>query len=249
MQKEIEQIEEAVGWGFPKIKLEPLRDDCLSVVGFGPSLIDTWQDIKHPLITTSGAHDFLIERGVIPDYHAQCDGRDHQVKFLEAPQKDTTYLMASICPPAIWPILKGHDVRLWHNAHGNHVVRWIGSNDPGGILVAGGSNIGLSAIHLGGIMGFRRFKAYGFDGCYRDFKRHAGIHHDPMKQTIVRRWVGDRKWFTSPQMSNACDEFLNLLDTAGIEIEVFGDCLLKDLVDLHTTNRTTRLLAANQAGA
>src|SRR6185369_698127 len=97
------------------------------------------------------------------------------------------YLMASICTPAIWERLEGKKVLLWHNCNGQHVVDWIGENDDGGLLVAGGSNIGLTAIHLGGILGFRKFKIFGFDGNYRGETRHAGKHYDPLPQKRITR--------------------------------------------------------------
>ena len=208
--------------------MKPVRDDTLSIVGYGPSLQDTWKEVTHPCITTSGAHDFMIERGFIPDYHAQCDGRDHQVEFLNNPHKDIEYLMATVCHHSIWDRLEGYKVFIWHNCHGEHVIDWIGKNDPNGLLVAGGSNIGLTSIHLGGIMGFRKFKLFGMDCNYRDFKRHAGKHPDPVPQDIIRRWA-TKKWFTSPQMSNAVDEFMNLAKNKSLQFEIFGDSLLADV--------------------
>ena len=213
--------------GFPRLKLKPLKEGALSVVGYGPSLNETWDKITHPCISTSGAHDFLIERGFIPDFHAQMDGRDHQVKFLQKPHKDVIYLMASICAECIWEALKGHKVLLWHNCNGQHVVDWIGRNDPGGMLFTGGSNIGLSAIHLGGVMGYRKFRIFGFDGNYRGDGRHASKHPDPEPQKKIKRG----RWFTSPQMSNACDEFVALARNKEIELDVFGTSLLTDVLE------------------
>lgn len=222
LEAELRQIEIAVKQGFSRLTLQPLKDEWLSVVGYGPSLNETWDQVTHPCISTSGAHDFLISKGFIPDYHAQCDGRDHQVDFLRYPEEETTYLMASVCHPGVWERLKNHKVLLWHNCHGEHVIEWIGKNDPGGLLVAGGSNIGLSSIHLGGILGYRKFKIFGFDGNYRGKHRHAGLHPDPNKQARIKR----QGWWTSPQMSNACDEFLALTKNPNIEFHVFGTSLL-----------------------
>jgi hypothetical protein len=227
LECELRQIEQAVNTGIPRLDMAPIRHDTLSVVGYGPSLNETWKEITHPCISTSGAHDFLIDRGFVPDYHAQCDGRDHQVKFLSTPHPEVTYVMATVCHPRIWEQLKGFNVLLWHNCHGEHVIKWIGERDPNGLLVAGGSNIGLTAIHLGGIMGFRNFKLFGLDCNFKDFKRHADKHPDPIQQSVIRRWT-DRKWFTSPQMSNAVDEFLDLAKNKELKFEVFGDSLLKD---------------------
>lgn len=226
LKAELRQIAYAVSKGVPRLELQPIKDEWLSIVGFGPSLNETWKDITRPCITTSGAHDFLLSKGFTPDYHAQCDGRDHQERFLRNPQKEITYLMASICCPAIWDRLEGFNVRLWHNAHGDHVVKWIGANDPGSILIAGGSNIGLSSIHVGGILGYRKFKIFGFDGNFRGKTRHAGKHYDPLPQTMIER----NGWVTSPQMSNACDEFVSLSKNPELEFEVFGTSLLTSLL-------------------
>jgi hypothetical protein len=222
---ELQQIETCMKRGYPRLALQPLRDDAISIVGYGPSLEETWKDITHPCMTVSGAHDYLIERGVIPDWHAECDGREHKTKHLERPHSKTTYLMATICSPRMWEQLRGCEVRTWHNANGKHVVDWIGQNDPGGILVAGGSVIGLTAIHLAGLLGFRRFRVFGFDGNYRGDTRHAGPHYGPAQRVIERSG-----WKTTPQMSNACDEFLWLKrDHPELELKVYGDSLLKEL--------------------
>jgi hypothetical protein len=222
---ELKQIEACMSHKYPRLKLQPIRQDAISIVGYGPSLEETWREITHPCMTVSGAHDFLIERGIAPDWHAECDGRPHKVLHLMQPHHKTTYLMATICNPGMWEQLRGCEVRTWHNANGKHVVDWIGTNDPGSLLVAGGSVIGLTAIHLAGILGFRRFKLFGFDGNFRGDKRHAGPHYGPVQKVLDRNG-----WKTTPQMSNACDEFLWLRrDHPELSFEVFGDSLLKSL--------------------
>ena len=231
LEAEVRQVSEAVKRGYPRLTLRPLRDDALSVVGYGPSLNETWDKITHPCISTSGAHDFLIDRGFVPDYHAQMDGRDHQAKFLEKPNKDVTYVMASVCAAAVFDRLEGHKVLLWHNCHGQHILDWIGLNDPGGLLIAGGSNIGLSSIHIGGILGFRKFRLFGFDGNYRGNARHAGAHPDQVPQNRIKRCG----WWTSPQMSNACDEFIALQQNPNLEFDVYGTSLLTTLLEWTST--------------
>jgi hypothetical protein len=223
LEAELKQIADCVSSGFPRLRLRPIQDHPISIVGYGPSLAETWKELKPPVFTVSGAHDFLLDRGIVPDYHAECDGRDHKVRHLERPQEKTTYLMASVCNPKAWELLKNNKVEYWHCAHGQHVVEWIGKNDDGAILVAGGSTVGLSAIHLAGILGYRSFKLYGFDGNLRDGKRHAGEHYGPSQRLIEREG-----WTTTPQMSNACDELL-WLKNENLEIEIVGESLMKSL--------------------
>lgn len=231
MDAELRQVAAAVARGYPSLKLQALRDEWISIVGFGPSLNETWQQITHPCFTVSGAHDFLMERGITPDYHAECDGRDHKTKHLEKPNKQTTYLMATICNPKMWDQLEGCNVVRWHNANGKHIVNWIGENDPDTIMVAGGSVVGLSAIHIAGILGFRKFRLFGFDGNFRGDTRHAGKHYGPPQRAITRD-AGGRTWFTTPQMSNACDELMWLVrDNPELEINVVGTSLMTSIIE------------------
>ena len=227
---EIRQIGECVAKGYPRLALQPLRSDWCSIVGFGPSLHDTWREIENPAMTTSGAHDFLIARGLVPFWHAECDGRDHKTKHLEHPHQDCVYLMATICNPLMWKQLEGHKVWRWHCANGQHVVEWIGKNDDGAILIAGGSTVGLAAIHLAGILGFRKFRIFGFDGNYREGVRHAGKHYGPPQKRIEHK-IGGRTWVTTPQMYNACDEFTWLLADKNLMFDIRGDSMLKAMID------------------
>lgn len=223
LDAEIRQIEACVAQGFPRFI--GTRNEWISIVGYGPSLQETWQQITKPVMTVSGAHDFLLERGIVPDWHAEMDGRDHKTKHLEKPNQGTTYLMASICNPRMWEQLKGFNVEYWHCAHGQHVVDWIAKNDQGSALVAGGSTIGLTAIHLAGILGFRKFKLFGFDGNLKGGVRHAGPHYGPPQKVLERKG-----WQTTPQMSNACDELRWLMiGEKHLQFEVVGDSLMKDL--------------------
>jgi len=230
LDAELRQIKDCVAQKFQRVMLQGLKQEWCSVVGYGPSLRDTWKDITHPCVTVSGAHDFLVACGVVPDFHVECDGREHKTKHLENPQSGCAYLMASICNPRMWELLKGHDVRYWHNANGMHVVNWIYEHDRGSILVAGGSVVGLSAIHIMGLLGYRKFRLFGFDGNFREGARHAGPHFGP-PQKVIDRKVGGKVWKTTRQMSNACDEFTWLRDSCDCEFEVVGDGLLKAMLD------------------
>jgi hypothetical protein len=225
MEAELAQIERCVSLKFPRLSLRPIREETASIVGYGPSLAETWDQVTWPIFTVSGAHDFLVERGKIPDWHVECDGRDHKTKHLTKPRLETAYLIASICNPRVWEQLRGFNVEYWHNCNGQHVVDWIGKNDDGSILVAGGSVVGLTAIHIAGILGFRKFKLFGFDGNFWKGSRHAGPHYGPPQKVIERNG-----WQTSPQMSNACDELLWLMKNEELQIEVVGHSLMKSLV-------------------
>lgn len=190
----------------------PQNDGILNIVCYGPSLNDTWRNIKGPIMTVSGAHNYLIERGIVPDLHVDTDPRQHKADML-TPHKDVTYLMASACHPDVWRKLKTRGrpendlgAYYWHAVNGQHTVDWILKNDDGSLMIAGGSTAGLCAIHIGGVLGFTKFNIYGMDCSYRNGNRHASFHGGPA-QKIIETEVNGTVWQTSRQMLTAADEF------------------------------------------
>lgn len=222
----------------PKALHAPKCEERLSIVGYGPSLLDTWQDIKAPMITTSGAHDFLIERGVIPQYHADMDPRAHKLDFIRKSHADVTYVMASHCPPETWTILKDRKVLLWHVWSSPETMKWVSENDPGAQVQIGGSAIGLGAITVGSRLGFRRFDAYGFDCSKIEGKRHAGPHRGLAAGHEDLLWqVKDRVFVTSKIMVNTAVEFMQWVEKYGLDICLHGSGMLPYMMETGGTGR------------
>lgn len=156
----------------------PLRTEPIAIVCFGPSLNDTWEEIRNFkwIITCSGSHRFLLDRGIVPTWHVEVDPREHKVALLGEPDPRVEYLVASTCHPAYFDHLKdGPNVVLWH----------IFQNEPdayrvlprGEWYVLGGTNVGLRAMALARLFGFRNQVIFGMDGCQRDeVHKHATAH-------------------------------------------------------------------------
>ena len=77
---------------------EGRREDTVAVACFGPSLKQTWEALRgyKYLISCSGSHKFLIERGIIPTWHVEVDPRDHKIALLGEPHRDALCLDAVI---------------------------------------------------------------------------------------------------------------------------------------------------------
>ena len=207
---------------FPKLIPSQIdQGKSLSLVGFGPSLHDTWQDIKPPIMTMSGAHDFLIKRGIVPDYHCDMDPRPHKVAMLN-PHPDVVYLMASVCNPAMWIKVKGHKVLTWHAVSGDLTHSFLLKKDPGTLMVSGGSCIGLVSIHLGGVIGFNHFEIHAFDGSFKDGKRHAGKHWGYPHEEIDKE-INGRVFKVSKIMENSNVEMEKLLQSFPVFTVFHGD--------------------------
>lgn len=235
-QSRISNMEKALATGYPRLKsAEKTRDDTLTIVCYGPSLEDTWEQIKDsdgPVMTVSGAHDFLIGRGIVPDFHFDCDPRDHKAYFTANAHPQIHYLMATCCSPKIWENLAGCRVTLWHSLNAAADARWILRSDPDYPLFEGGSTAGLRAIEVAGAaFGFNKFRIFGMDSSCKDGELHAGPHNGkPQRRTTIRAVDGGREYVTTPQLIAAAREFLNYVSRRPIKsLKLYGDGLLQEM--------------------
>lgn len=208
----------------------------ISICGYGPSLKDTWQEIDRnfQIVTTSGAHDFLIERGIIPDYHVECDPRIHKLEFLRKPNKRTIYLISSICHPEMFRMLEGYKVVMWHPVtdafeEQRNIIREL---EIGGHIISGGSNAGMRAQILFFYDGYRNFHLFGIDCSYKNGETWAGVHSGQphaMNEVISN----NKRFWTSDVMYNAAQEFVEMLASPflhGCRFYVHGDGLLAERI-------------------
>ena len=132
------------------------------IVGGGPSLVEVLPKIRQMktrgavIFALNGTHDWLIERGLVPDFHVMLDARQKNVEFIKTPNKKVTYLIASQCHPDVFDALEGY-----------HVVQWVGwTHDAEEIadrhpdipltIVGGGNTVGLKAMCIAHLWGFRK---------------------------------------------------------------------------------------------
>ena len=107
---------------------------------------------------------------------------------------------------------------------------WIAEHDLGEGIIRPGSTVGLSAIHVGGMLGYRHFEIHGMDGSIRDGKRHAGPHYGHPQGGYT--WMaGHVKYQTSRIMSNACAEVINTFRLFPIFGVFHGSGLQQALID------------------
>lgn len=235
--------------GYGRLKQIPISDtNTISIACYGPSLLDTWQALKPPIISMSGATKFLSERGIIPDFHVDMDPRAHKVAHLKPPIDGVHYLMATVCPPETWEVLNGHRVTLWHtysgvDDQGKNTYDWVGQHDPGELVLRGGSTIGLTALHIAGVMGYRHFEIHGMDGSYVDASRtsrHAGVHYGRPQQDGITWDAEGVTYHTSKIMANAVQETLNTVKNFPMFCVFHGRGLTQALVrELNVPNACT----------
>ena len=216
--------------GWTMLKRVPAHKEFLSIVCYGPSLKDTWRYIPRPIMSVSGAHDYLVERGIVPDFHVDCDPREHKAKMLAQPQSETHYLMASVCHPLFWEKLAGRKVSLWHLHNGPETDEWLKEHDPHTPPLGGGTTVGSRAFQVANVLGYERFNVYGMDCSFEnDTKRHAGEHLGK-GQKAIHVIVGDRNFVSSPQMVEAARETMVMIQNFEVWMYFHGDGLQQEMV-------------------
>jgi len=197
-----------------KVRIEPgydLRKEPIAVVNYGPSLNDTWEQIKDfkYVMTCSGAHKFLVERGIIPTHHVDLDPRKHKIELLGQPQKGTEYFIASTVHPELLDHLAGFDVKLWHifdtDEEGMRIL------PPGEWYILGGCSVGVRTLTLARFLGFTNLSVFGMDGSHGPSGKHAGPHPNQKNDDYVVDYEG-KEYKTSPSMLEAAKNTFHELD-------------------------------------
>lgn len=194
--------------GFPylsKAQFPPYRD-MLLVVGSGLSVEPFAEEIRkrsrwgfwhrpRPIMALKGAHDWLIERGVVPTYAVASDPQQARYDCFKRLNNKTVYLCASQMHPDTWVHLKGRRVIIWHSEvdlEQRKLPQW--QNIP---LVPGGCTTGLRAISLAYLLGFRNLELYGYDSCIKDgvYKIDGSTLRNGDRVTDV--WLGEERFTTT----------------------------------------------------
>lgn len=235
---QIEEARERIRANTARYEIPRLRHDgdnemSISICGYGPSLLDTWSLVKDSdrIMTTSGAHDFLIEKGIVPDFHVECDPREYKCDLLQKPNGKTVYLINSRCHPRFFEKLKDFNIVMWHGFTDDDIRKQIdivNELEPDARLIAGGTNVGMRAIAVARELGFRNYDLHGFDCCYYEKKQWAGDHLGQSHRT-VKVEVSGKVFETSDLMMISTDDFFKLLkQLPGCRFRIHGDGLLEE---------------------
>lgn len=215
-----------------KGRLQPsydIRTEPIALVSYGPSLNETWEKIRDfkYVMTCSGAHKFLVERGIIPTWHIDVDPRAHKIELIGTPQKETEYLIASTCHPKLFDFLEGYNVKLWHIF--DTTEDGLRSLPAGEWALTGGCSVGVRTLTLARFMGFTNLHVFGMDGCEGSTGKHAAFHPNQPKDFSVLEYEG-KTYRTTPSMLEAAKNTWHELDMMKDVTAVFyGDGLVQEM--------------------
>lgn len=211
------------------IPVSELTSEPIAIVCFGPSLNDTWQDLKKfkYIMTCSGAHKFLVEKGIIPTHHLDLDPRLHKLKLLGLPQKETQYLIASAIHPQYLDALEEYNVKLWHifanEGDGARVL------PRGEWSITGGSSVGLRCLTVARFLGYINMHIFGMDGSFNKENTHSAEHPNPPKEVYETEYEG-KKYLTTPSILHVAKETFHELDQMpDCKFTFYGEGLVQEM--------------------
>ena len=185
-------------------------------------------------MTCSGAHKFLVERGIIPTYHLDLDPRPHKIGMLGEPQKQTQYLIASTIHPKYLDALEGFDVKLWHIFSNDELVL-----PKGEWMLSGGSSVGSRCMTLARFLGFKNQHIFGMDGSMTENNSHTTEHPNKPKEAYQTEYMG-KKYLTTPSMLHVAKETFHELDQLhDVKATFYGEGLIQDMAKNYKPNPQT----------
>ena len=205
-----EQIKLATARIKERLKPGPLRDEPIALVCFGPSLRDTWEQVKDfkYIMSCSGAHKFLLERGIVPTWHVEVDPRSHKVHLIGQPHPGVEYLISATCHPAVFDHLEGYKVTLWHVfANEKESIRTMPANEW---AITGGCSVGLRTMTIARFLGFTNQHIFGMDGCHGATGSHAEVHPTQFAQQTCE--YGGKTYITTISYLEAAKQTWHELD-------------------------------------
>ena len=205
----------------------------VSIVGSGPSIQETYKDLKGDIWAINQAIGWLLDKGIVPKWAMIWDAAEVCEQFA-IPHPEITYLVAARCHPKVFERLKDCNVRVWfpdgdHNIRDYMVERKI--VEP---LIKGGSAGVTRAMYFAPLFGYTKLHLFGADSCYSNGKTH--VIESLVREKDIVVWVGNgegrRAFRTTPEWASQVNEFRDIYHlfthpSFNVGVETYGDGMLQ----------------------
>lgn len=227
----LNNIRHAMSLNLPEMGCAVVRNNGDFIIcGSGPSIegelesIRQWKSQEAPVCSLNDSHDYLINKGIIPDIQLMLDPTE-QLADRVTPQEGVIYLIASQCHAKVFEKLKGFAVVLWH------AWAMVGEENIIGerMRVGGATTVGLRALNVGYLLGFGKFHLYGLDSSLKEDKLRITGEGAKTTMQIV---CGDRKFLTNPAMAGQANDVSQAIEhfDGKIRVKAYGDGLLQHVL-------------------
>lgn len=247
-------IQSAIRRQHPQVQPCPPKPDRVCLVGSGPSLNDTVDELRDlyfagaKIVTLNGAYHWCLERNFRPSTQVVLDARSSNARFLEPAIPQCRYLLASQCAPSVWDAVAGREHVWMFHAHAGEDTpiaveldafygkgHWCG--------VGGGVTVATRALVLLRMLGYLRFDLFGIDCCWMGGAHHAfpQPENEKDKRITITLSAPDRpdgrRFTCSPWQLKQLEDFIHLIKLQGNDflINVHGEGMLAHAFRLAAT--------------
>ena len=144
----------------------------IAICAPGPSLRETWEAASaFPVVmAVKSAHDFLIEKGVTPNFAVTKDDLPRVIgrSFRLAPHAGVSYVAGGREGAKSLGAIKPKFLDIHHND-----LQKMGVRDPYMYKILRTRGSGGFALMCAYVMGFRELHLFGYDNCFKDGLKRA----------------------------------------------------------------------------
>lgn len=219
----------------PWLQKHDLHEGHALIVGGGPSVADNLEEIKflaqqgHTIVALNGAAQYLRRKGVKVDWQVILDARSENARFIDQAQR---YFICSQCDPSVFDAADPVKTTVFH-VNTRPTICAV-PKDREAHLISTGSTVGLIAMGILFLQGFKNIHLYGMDSSYTE-NHHAYEQRLNDSDTVVEATVEGRTFKCAPWMVAQVTQFQEVatqLAEAGCTITVAGDGLLPHVARL-----------------
>lgn len=217
--------------GLEEIDLGAVKTEPLYIVCSGPSLLDTWEELKDckgTIWALNGAFDWLCRQGIRPDYGICLAGENQILNYFQEIQSGDKFLFASQTHPELVDraLDRGGSVTLWHTQHPDD---WE-MPTPRGKRIFGGGTVGSRSFELAYVLGYRDVHVLGMDACISDDGRIAVDlpMYEDRRQDLKTWFIKGRAFVALPSHARQVEDFASILRPLdGMDVTFYGDGLMQ----------------------
>lgn len=223
------------------------NEEEIVVVSAGPMLIaeDLLDEVRagRKIVAVKHALEPLKAAGIKPWACILLDPRDHVANFVEKPDTDIVWFVASqVVPKAVKCLLDaGCNVWGYHASVGAGEAQY--TQRQGDAIVDGGSATSTRGLFLLEKLGFQKFALYGYDLCFPK-KPDLSLKDDYNQPKYFEIEVGYqmpehkdfRMFWSEGQLLAQADEFRQIMETKKWKIRAVGNGIVPFLANIRRVN-------------
>ncbi len=218
--------------GLEQINAGEARKRPLYIVGSGPSLLETWQELKSrpgEIWALNAAFDWLCDKGIRPDYGVCIACEEEILRYFQKIEPGDKFLFASQTHPVLVDraLDKGGEVKFWHVACPSDWADMPKLPEP---RIYGGGTIGTRAIDLAWVMGFRDIHILGMDASLSSDGRIAveTPMYDDRRDSLRTFIINGRAFVAMPSHARQVEDFASVIrPLTGLSMTLYGDGMLQ----------------------